>query len=156
MIKFLVTSILLVTLMGCGARGTGTGNPNRELNNGAIQDTATGRISSAVCNKLVGCNGPTVGLICLTSVLALNTYAEHLGWQNGGADVPLRNSELIELEVQGSLTPNFKAANSCVQSIQALSCDSPEVVKSYDPKLNEPFSNSAEMLNSNCLGVFSL
>jgi hypothetical protein len=142
--------IAFLLLCGCILPGTGTGNPKEPSSNVDSRTTESGRIFSAVCEKLSECY-PLLQSSCANDLSTLETFGPKLGISN---PTPLTVNEIVSHEYNGNLIPDSVAATSCRQQLGLLNCSDASVLAAYDPSALEPLGLAHEMLDPVCANVF--
>lgn len=156
---FKLLALLTVSLLftGCKLRGgTDTGNPLRD-DNSAIEDpglTFTEALIDRVCEKRLECNPDVIGLECLSGVSRQSNIDSEIGLPE---DLFEDLFELIRAEKSADerLQLNLEEAVVCFLFIENLTCDSGEVLDSFDETLSDPFVPTYLMLSDQCQAVYS-
>src|SRR3989339_746808 len=126
-----IVTILLAVLFflpSClTTKGTDTGNPNRHQSNA---DPIKQTLREIVCDKIIFCYPGAISQLSCNSELGKITNIDTvLGLT---PDTYQNFNETINAMYKNESLINLTARNNCETEIRALTCDSSEVVNSYD------------------------
>jgi hypothetical protein len=156
-VKFLLL-IFVFLINGCGLfQGTNTGNPgiaNEQITTPAgYLTTYSDRLSHQICSSLNRCFPSASYVNCIASNSDNPQIPVELKLNTNYATLSI----IKEAEIQHQLIISTINGNSCILSIESISCESTEMVGAYDS--NEPtnFGNDYLLLrsNPNCGMIFT-
>ena len=128
------------------AYGTVTGNPLTPTN-------ASSEILFAICSVLDRCQAQVPFNTCMTGVAATDGIGVTLGLPAGAYDP---YSSIETAEANGKLAANLTNTNTCIDTINNLSCTNPNVLNAYNPANPNPFAGVPGMVpTQSCGQVFS-
>jgi hypothetical protein len=159
--KKLFSTLLILGVLGAGCGtglfgGTGTGNPGVGPQGTTEDGNLNSTIWSALCSKLVQCNGGSLSAAtCSASLNSQDNIDTEVGLSVGQyANV----SAIVSAVDSGALTVNSSHSQQCVSDVQALSCADPLVQGAFQSGAANPLAGAAAMIPTgaaSCTGYFS-
>jgi len=150
LIKLQITLLFLLSiLVSCG---TDTGNPGETARAGLGQDRLlfVNRFVEATCLQIQSCHEDQSITDCEALYTEQNMPAS-LGW--GESDFENLNG-VLGFEMGGQITPNEETANSCLEEIKNLSCETSEMREAFDGDSTRPFEKANRVIPARCQSVF--
>jgi len=148
--KLQITLLFLLSiLVSCG---TDTGNPGETARAGLGQDRLyfVDRFVDAACLKIHSCRENMAIRDCEALYTEPNMPAS-LGWRE--SDFENLNG-VLGFEMGGQITPNEEVANSCLEEIKNLSCETTEMREAFNGDSTRPFENANRVIPTRCQSVF--
>lgn len=148
------TRIFILALIGfissCEWQGTDTGNPQRDpdgVSSPVIPETLAEYTQAYVCGLVEDCFGELSGESCDHNILQAPGVAPAYGF-------PEPHDTLEDIE-NADLSFNRETAATCLDALDALTCDAPEVLSAYDPRAPEDFDEIHKLfgVSSDCSQV---
>jgi hypothetical protein len=141
--------LIAIGLAGCG--GTETGNPAGPGGGGERNPAA--ELSGAICDLLTDCFGQDEGFTkedCEEAIAENEALGAAFGLEE---EPPPEYAQVIDQVEENELSANEEAVDECVEEIQSLGCEDPDVLE-VDTQAG--FSNVEVMVpEAACPQVFS-
>jgi len=139
---FRITFLLLLVILPVSYNGCGvvqfTGKSYETLGGNPLKpNQASQEILFAICSVLDRCQAQVPFDVCMSGVPTVNGIGMRLGLAPG-VDNPY--SALESAEASGAISANLLQANTCVDTINNLSCTNTNVVNAYNPSSSSPFA----------------
>lgn len=135
---FVVATLLTLSFNNCTnavqmstrSESTTVGNPMAEL--------GSYKILKSVCKILTACHPELIESKCLDGIMTSTGVGESLGLPAGNF---ANFQAVVTAELEGRVSTDLAATDSCVNNIQQLTCAQSAVTQAYDLSLANPFAN---------------